>query len=366
MFRIILISAFTLMHIYCFWRASSVPFVNRLFYRKCRVGIGIALWGAFLSGFFFGHGRTGALAAILELIGMTWFGTLFLVSVSFLILDIFTGFGLFFRRRTTALRGWALAAAGVLCVIALVQGMRPPLVEKYEVKITGLPKEMEGMVLIAMSDLHLSSLRDKQWLEERVRQVQAIRPQLVLFLGDLFEGHGQPQVELLSVLRRLSAPLGVWAVPGNHESHNGRREETLSLFRNGNIGLLRNRWVEVRPGLVLVGVDDLTSNRFARNGDLVTQAFAGRPPGISIFLSHTPWHAEKAASLGARLMLSGHTHGGQIWPFGYLSRLVYPLLDGKHEVNGMTVIVCRGTGAWGPRMRLWNPGEILQITLRKM
>ncbi len=112
MFRIILLSVFTLMHIYVFWRVSSVPVVKRLFHRNFLFGIGIVLWGAFLSGFFFGHGRKGALAAILELIGMTWFGTVFLACVSFLALDIFTGFGLFFRRRTIALRGWALVAAG--------------------------------------------------------------------------------------------------------------------------------------------------------------------------------------------------------------------------------------------------------------
>ena len=94
------------------------------------------------------------------------------------------------------------------------------------------------------------------------------------------------------------------------------------------------------------------------------KALSGRPPGATVFLSHTPWETEKAAGAGAGLMLSGHTHGGQIWPFSYMVRLRYPLLGGRYDVNGMTVIVCRGTGTWGPRMRLWRPGEILRITLR--
>ncbi len=88
------------------------------------------------------------------------------------------------------------------------------------------------------------------------------------------------------------------------------------------------------------------------------------PPGATILLSHTPWQAEKAAKTGTGLMLSGHTHGGQIWPFDYLVKSRYPLLEGRYEVDGMTVIVCRGTGTWGPRMRLWRPGEILSVTLR--
>lgn len=90
---------------------------------------------------------------------------------------------------------------------------------------------------------------------------------------------------------------------------------------------------------------------------------SGRPPGAAVLLSHTPWQAREAAAAGAGLMLSGHTHGGQIWPFSYLIRLRYPLLAGRYQIDQMTVIVCRGTGTWGPRMRLWHPGEILSIKL---
>jgi predicted MPP superfamily phosphohydrolase len=259
-------------------------------------------------------------------------------------------------------RGWALIVSGLLSVIAVIQGARPPVVQNYEVHLSGLPDKMNDTGIVAMSDLHLGSLLGKQWLEARVKQVQALRPDLVVLLGDIFEGHGEPQRDLLPVLRGLSAPLGVWAVLGNHEFHGGRGKE---MYEDG-IQLLRNRWVGVRPGIVLAGVDDLTAGRRADQGDdPVAQALAGRPPGVTILLSHTPWQAERAARAGVGLMLCGHTHGGQIWPFGYLVRLFYPLLEGQYEVDGMTAIVCRGTGTWGPRMRLWRPGEILRVTLRK-
>lgn len=129
--------------------------------------------------------------------------------------------------------------------------------------------------------------------------------------------------------------------------------------------VLHDRFVELRPGLVVAGVDDLTS----RHGDgegaaAVARALAGRPLGAAVLLSHTPWHAETAAAAGAGVMLCGHTHAGQVWPFGYLVRTVYPLLAGRYEVGGMTVIVGRGTGTWGPRMRLWRPAEIVRLTLR--
>ncbi|MHB9030336.1 MAG: metallophosphoesterase, partial [Candidatus Latescibacterota bacterium] len=134
----------------------------------------------------------------------------------------------------------------------------------------------------------------------------------------------------------------------------------------GEVGytVLRDRWAEVIPGLILAGVDDLTARRESGRTDRpVEKALANRPAGATVLLSHTPWQADRAAAAGANLMLSGHTHNGQIWPFNYITKLTYPLTAGRYEVDGMTVIVCRGTGTWGSRMRLWSPGEILRIRL---
>jgi len=365
MFGSILISVCTLMHIYVFWRTASVPFVNRHVSLTLLIVTGVLLWAIFFIGRLFHHGGTGALTATIELLGMLWMGALFLLFIPLLTTDIITAFGFLLPRLAPSLRGWALFVGAVLSVIALVQGLRPPVVQSYEVRLAGLTGEMDGKVLVAMSDLHLGSLIGKRWLAARVAQVKEERPDLVVLLGDLFEGHGQPQEELLSILGRLSAPLGIWAVTGNHEFH-GADNKSMRLIDAAGFKLLRNRWVEVRPGFVLAGVDDLTSKyRTGQDGDFISQALAGRPPAVTVLLSHTPWQAERAANAGASVMLSAHTHGGQIWPFGYLVRLSYPLLGGRYEVGGMPVIVCRGTGTWGPRMRLWRPGEILRVTLRK-
>ena len=364
MFGSILILAATLMHGYVFWRAGSVPFVKRRLPGRYLAGAGVLLWTVVFVARLHGHRGSGIAAIALESIGMTWLGALFLIFVSLLAMDLFTGFGILLPRHAPSLRGWALAAGGLLSAAALVQGLRPPVVEEYEVRLPGLSQSMDGTVVAAMSDLHMGTLLDERWLRARVAQVRALQPDLVVLLGDLFEGHGPPRKELVSVLETLSAPRGVWAVLGNHESH-WDGDNTFLKAEESGIRLLRNRWVEVGPGLVLVGIEDLTANRRSGNGDdTIARAFEGRPPGAGILLSHTPWRAERAAALGAGLMLSGHTHGGQIWPFGYLTRFVYPLYDGEYEVDGMKVIVCRGTGTWGARMRLWHPAQILRITLR--
>jgi len=328
------------------------------------IGIGVLLWAIFFIGRVYGHGGSGALAAITEFFGMLWMGVLFLLFIPVLTTDLITLFGLLMPRIAPSIRGWALVAGAVLSIIALVQGLRPPVVQRYEVRLPDLPPAMDETVIVAMSDLHLGALIGKRWLAARVAQVRKERPDLVVFLGDLFEGHGPPEDELLSILRSLSAPLGVWAVPGNHEFYGGRNRSMHMIDATG-IQLLRNRRVELRPGFILAGVDDLTAkSRAGQGGDFISQVLAGRPRGATILFSHTPWQTEKAALAGASLMLCGHTHGGQIWPFGYLVRRTYPLLAGRYEVSGMPVIVSRGAGTWGPRMRLWHPGEILRVTLR--
>ena len=351
------------MHLYVFGRAASVPFIDRHISRKVFIGAGVLLWLIFLLGRVFGHSGTGILAGTLELFGMNWMAILFLMFIPLLAIDLVTLFGFLIPRISPILRGWALAAGVVLSLIALVQGMRPPVITEYEVNLPGLSEEMDGTVIVALSDLHLGSQLNARWLAARIAQINELHPDMVVLLGDIFEGHGPPEDNLLITLQQLTAPLGVWAVPGNHEFHRGGK---MSLFGKAGFKLLRNEWVEVRPNFVLAGVDDLTAMR--RNGrgndDPFSKTLTGRPPGATILLSHTPWQSEKAAAAGVGLMLCGHTHGGQVWPFNYLVQHWYPLLAGLYEVNGTTVIVSRGTGTWGPRMRLWRPSEILRVRLR--
>lgn len=362
MFGTILISICTFMHVYVFWRAASIPFVEQHISRKIFIGTGLILWAIFFLGRIIGHTRTGIFAGVLEFLGMNWMAVLFLTFLPLLLIDLITLYGFFMPRLAPSLRGAALVIGMVLSVIALIQGLRPPMVEKYEVTLPSLPATLDGTVVLALSDMHLGSQLGKGWLSDRIAQVKAEKPDLVLLLGDIFEGHGPPEDQLIAPFRQLSAPYGLWAVPGNHEFYGGSK---TNLFESAGLKLLNNTWVEVRPGLVLAGVEDLTiRGRSGQNNDPISQALTGRPPGATILLSHTPWQAEKAAGKGVGLMLSGHTHGGQIWPFGYLVQKRYPLFEGRYEVDGMSAIICRGTGTWGPRMRLWHPGQILRVTLK--
>jgi predicted MPP superfamily phosphohydrolase len=355
----------TLLHVYVVWRAATVPVIARHVPRWLLIGVAVLLWMGVIVARLADRLGAGIVAGPLELIAWDWIPLLFFLAGMLLVVDVVTLFGFAFRRLVPRLRGWALLAGATLGALAVVQGVRPPVVRSYEVRLAGLPTALDGTVLVAASDFHLGRWVGARWLAARVAQIAALRPDIVVVLGDVMEGDANDgdTRAIVAVLRRLSAPLGVWAVTGNHEVYAGL-DESVRLLADAGLGVLRDRSVDLRPGLVLAGVDDLTARRDRGQGDPVARALAGRPPGATILLSHTPWEADVAARAGVGLMLAAHTHGGQIWPFGYFVRGRYPLMAGRYDVDGMPVIVCRGTGTWGPRMRLWRPSELLRITLR--
>ncbi len=367
MFFVIILTIWTAMHLYSFWRIASIPFLARHVPPWVLVVLGVFLWGCFLASFFARRFGTIPLADVLELIGGNWIGILFLILLCLLVADVLTGFGHLAPHRAPQIRGWALAAAGLLSAVALVQGLRAPVVRNYQVEIRGLPPDRDGTVLVVASDLHVGGVRGRRYLAARIDEINAQHPDLVVLAGDIVEGHGGSERDLLALMRNLSAPLGIWAVNGNHETY-GPGEGDGAVLENSGFHVLHDQWTEVSPGFLIAGVDDLTTRRrrLGRDTEFVDRALAGRPSGATtIFVSHSPLLAERVANQGVALMLAGHTHGGQIWPFGYVVSRVYPLLGGRYDVNGMPVIVCRGTGTWGPQMRLWSRSELLRICLRR-
>lgn len=363
-FLTIVLSIWALMHAYVCWRLSSLAWIHQHSPKWTMLAAGIFLWALYPLARMLEELLPPALAHALELVASTWVGVMFLLVAAFLLVDVITLGGLVWRSMVPWFRAGAAATALLLSLIATIQGLRSPVLTDYELTLPGLPRERDGMVLVHLSDLHLGTLIGAAWLEGIVDRVQALKPDIIVLVGDILDGRPGRIEPLLPVLGKFQAPLGVWGVTGNHEFYAGLDLCVAQLERAG-VKLLRDNSVQAAPGITIAGVDDLTAREGQRLGAKpVQQALQALAPGATIYLSHSPWEVEAASKFGAGLMLCGHTHAGQIWPFTYLVKLRYPFISGKYQVGPMHLIVGRGTGTWGPRMRLWQRSEIIRVRLR--
>ncbi len=365
MFGLVLVSAITVLQAYVFWRVVSLREFESRRWRIVVLAVGGVMWGVFVAARLYGHAHSGRLAGAIDSIGMYWMAAMFLVAVAFLAVDVPTGFGTWLRPYQPKLRTAALGLGIGLFAFAVIQGRRPPVVETFAVEINGLDPALEGMTIVALSDLHIGAGTSLAWVSARVDQVMQQHPALIVLLGDVVEGHGDPDIRFAKVLSRLAAPLGVWGVVGNHESHS-RAASNGGFQKAAGIRILDNQSERIAPGLMLAGMGNVDAlHDETAIGTQVARTLSASGGDATILLSHAPVGLDSAARHGVSLMLSGHTHGGQIWPFSYLVGMRYRVIDGAIRVGKMTVIVCRGTGTWGPPMRLWKRGSILRVTLRR-
>ena len=354
----------TVMHIYLTWAVSRLGWVSGLTSQRLLWLCSLLLWLLFIIGVRAAFNPAGRLAVILERFTFDWLGILFLATSVLLFFDLLTGFGLWARPWLDTIRTGAWVVALLLIGVAFVQGARTPEISHYPVKLPRLPAALDGTRIVMLSDLHLGSQFGARWFANLVDRVQTLHPDLILLGGDIVEGHGPPDPALQAVFARLQAPLGVYAITGNHE-HFGDTRAAIAMTEEVGVVWLHDEMRVIAPGLRLAGVDDLGIRR-GMDSSLTRQiesvALTGSSEAV-IMLSHTPAQVEQAAAAGVMLMLSGHTHNGQIWPFNYLVKAFYHYITGRYAINGMTLIVSRGAGLWGPRMRLWRRGDIVEVTL---
>jgi predicted MPP superfamily phosphohydrolase len=274
------------------------------------------------------------------------------------------------RRRFLArfLGGVSVAASGALSGFAYYSARRPVEIARVEVPLARLPRALEGFRIVQVSDLHVGPTLGREWLENVVSRINALSPDVVAITGDLMDGSVADLHHAMTALTELRSKHGTYFVTGNHEYYSGAAAWVAELTRLG-VRVLRNERVSVGDGAAsfdLAGIDDYRSRGLAPgHGPDLPRALNGRDPSRElVLLAHQPRAVFEAARLGVGLQLSGHTHGGQIWPWGYAVLVQQPFLAGLSRHEGTHIYVSRGTGYWGPPMRLGAPAEITEITLR--
>lgn len=301
--------------------------------------------------------------------GAFWMGLLFLLFTAVLAGEIL-GWGAILARLppgvVRAVRVIPVVLALVGSVWAVRNALADPLVHEIEVSVAGLDPAFDGYRLAHVTDTHLGPILGRPWMERLAARIDSARPDLVVHTGDLVDGPVERLADDVEPWGRLRGRDGALFVTGNHDVYSGARSWSAHVASLGVV-VLRNSAFVVRRGasnLVVGGIPDLQERGFGTGVPDPALAFRDVPEGARILLAHQPVQARDAQGLGVGLQLSGHTHGGQIWPFGFLVRLAQPVVSGLGRVGDVPVFVSRGAGFWGPPLRLFSFPEVPILVLR--
>ena len=352
-------------HLYVGWRLWSLPlFANPTGHRILLLSLAVLYVSYPLGRYLYHHGWP-RIGTVLEYGGGAWMGTLVLLLSALGIVDVVTLFGLVLKPWVMQLRAAAIGVAVLLAIVAWIGGFVRPRTVKLEVELPNLQASADGLVVAHLTDLHLGALIGERRLQSVIEQIDGMNPDVVVVTGDLVDGDAGTVETMVPILKTLTAPLGVYSILGNHEMYAGP-ERCRDLMRAAGFIVLDNVAAEVMPGLWIAGVPD--SGRGPGTDGLdgaLENALSEVGEGDTVvFLQHAPGNEQATAASGVGLMLNGHTHGGQIWPFHYMVLRAYPHIAGVHKVDDMTQVISRGAGRWGAPMRLFAPSEIYRITLR--
>ena len=260
-----------------------------------------------------------------------------------------------------------MAATPVITAIGYFMARRVAPVVDVDIPLRDLPRALEGFTIAQISDVHVGPTIKRPFVEGIVERVNAMDADLVAITGDVVDGSVRDLAHHTEPLARLRSRHGTYAVTGNHEYYSGAHAWIEELERLGARVLMNEHVVIDHDGapIAVAGVTDYSAHQFdpAHRSD-PERAARGAPRGaVKVLLAHQPRSARAAAHAGFDLQLSGHTHGGQFWPWNFFVRLQQPFTAGLERLDRMWIYISRGTGYWGPPMRFGIPSEITRIRL---
>ncbi len=275
-------------------------------------------------------------------------------------------------RRTFLKKASTLAVVGgavVATPVSIYAAKHDRKIKEVEIALEQLPKELEGLRIVHLSDIHVGNTMFKEDVAAIVAETNALNPDLIAITGDMVDGIPSTIGDWLEPLRELKARYGVWFVTGNHD-HMWDGRAWCDFIANLGIHVLENAHEIVKINgiqMAIAGVIDYRGDRKNRRWKTdPVAALSGIPQKMfKLMLVHQPASVDDSLANGADLVLVGHTHGGQCWPINYIVDAMMKYSRGLYMVDGKAVFVSCGTGYWGPPLRIGFPPEIDVITLKK-
>jgi predicted MPP superfamily phosphohydrolase len=260
-----------------------------------------------------------------------------------------------------------MALTPAITLVGFLMARRTASVANVEVPLADLPKELEGFTIAQISDIHIGQTIKRNFVAAIVDRVNRLQADMIAITGDVVDGSVPDLAHHTEPLARLESRHGTYFVTGNHEYYSGVHAWIRELERLGAKALMNEHVVLDHDGaaLTVAGVTDWSAHHFdpSHKSDPHAAGKGAPPHAPKVLLAHQPRSAHIAEAAGFHLQLSGHTHGGQFWPWNFLVRLQQPFTAGLGRLGRMWVYTSRGTGYWGPPMRFGVPSEITLIRL---
>ncbi len=370
-FVLVVVAVLVLLHGLPWWRLvlapqwpAAVTVIGTVITCIALVGFPLAMWQ--------GHGKHARDG--LAILGDSWLGILWQLFV-WTVLGQLLGLALAVAGvpnpgRARWVAGAVLVWVVLLCGWGLWQARRLPRVRTVEIPIPRLGPGLDGLRMVVITDTHFGPIDRAKWSAALVRRINGLRPDLLAHAGDLVDGSIEQRAAQVEPLRDAAASLARVYITGNHEYMSGAADWVAHMDALGWT-VLRNRSIVVERGgskLAVAGIDDLTAqgSGVPGHGADLDAALAGLDADLPVvLLAHQPKSVRISAPAGVDLQISGHTHGGQLWPFHFVVRIEQGALAGvsKHGER-TTLYTSRGSGFWGPPFRIFAPSEISLLILR--
>ena len=365
---IIMIAVFTALVAYVAVRGCQtlrdIPLARNIY-----LSVTILMYVFLIAGIAIGMFSTAPVAKIIAFIGHTALIVFLYLIISFLLVDIVRALNHFVHFAPNGMlvfRQWAFAASIVVIAVTMIVGnykFNHPKIVNVELSVNGKPAQNKELRIVAASDLHLGVSIDKKRLQKYVELINGQRPDIVLLAGDVFDNVLAPAVKqkMNDDLRKIQAPFGVYAIPGNHEYIGRDINGAMEYLQSANVHALRDSVVLVGDDFYIIGRDDRTNPSRKTLSEILAGADRSKP---IIMLDHQPYHLEETEANGIDLQISGHTHNGQFFPVNLIVKKMYENPFGYSTRGNTHYYVSSGLGLWGPQYRIGTQSELVVISLK--